>query len=140
LIGYFLSRRERFGRLCYPRIAALAFSAAAIIASFADLAPDTTSFTPIMKTSWMGLDCGWKRDSGPGLDAKTMDRVFDAFFTTKSKGMGMGLAICQSIIETHGGRLWAGANEPRGATFQFTLPLAAGDTVPPRNAGQVPAI
>lgn len=71
------------------------------------------------------------RDSGPGLDAKTMDRMFDAFFTTKSKGMGMGLAICHSIIETHGGRLCAGANEPRGAIFQFTLPLAPGDTVPP---------
>jgi PAS domain S-box-containing protein len=80
------------------------------------------------------------RDSGPGLDPKTMDRMFDAFFTTKSKGMGMGLAICHSIIETHGGRLWAGANEPRGATFQFTLPLAPGDTVPPRHAGQMPAI
>ena len=80
------------------------------------------------------------RDSGPGLDAKTMDRVFDAFFTTKSKGMGMGLAICHSIIETHGGRMWAGANEPRGATFQFTLPLAPGDVVPPRHAGQMPAI
>ena len=80
------------------------------------------------------------RDSGPGLDPKTIDRMFDAFFTTKSKGMGMGLAICHSIIETHGGRLWAGANEPRGATFQFTLPLAAGDTVPPRNAGQMQAI
>jgi PAS domain S-box-containing protein len=79
------------------------------------------------------------RDSGPGLDAKTMDRVFDAFFTTKSKGMGMGLAICHSIIETYGGRLWAGANEPRGATFQFTLPLAPGDTVPPRHAGRMPA-
>jgi signal transduction histidine kinase len=80
------------------------------------------------------------RDSGPGLDPKTMDRMFDAFFTTKPKGMGMGLAICHSIIETHGGRLWAGANEPRGATFQFTLPLAPGDTVPPRHAGQMPAI
>jgi PAS domain S-box-containing protein len=80
------------------------------------------------------------RDSGPGLDAKTMDRVFDAFFTTKSKGMGMGLAICYSIIEAHGGRLWAGANEPQGATFQFTLPLVEGDTVPPRHVGQMPAI
>jgi len=80
------------------------------------------------------------QDSGPGLDPKTMDRMFDAFFTTKSKGMGMGLAICHSIIETHGGRLWAGPNEPRGATFQFTLPLVSDDTVPPRHAGQMPAI
>jgi signal transduction histidine kinase len=80
------------------------------------------------------------RDSGPGLDPKTIDRMFDAFFTTKSKGMGMGLAICHSIIENHGGRFWAGANEPRGAVFQFTLPLAPGDTVPHRHAGQIPAI
>ena len=80
------------------------------------------------------------RDSGPGLDPKTMARMFDAFFTTKSNGMGMGLAICHSTIETHGGRLWAGANEPRGAVFEFTLPLAAGDTVPPRHAGRMPAI
>jgi PAS domain S-box-containing protein len=80
------------------------------------------------------------QDSGPGLDPKTMDRMFDAFFTTKSKGMGMGLAICHSIIETHGGRLWAGPCEPHGATFQFTLPLAPDDTVPPRRAGQMPAI
>lgn len=80
------------------------------------------------------------RDSGPGLDPKTIDRMFDAFFTTKSKGMGMGLAICHSIIENHGGRFWAGANEPRGAVFQFTLPLAPDDTVPHRHAGQIPAI
>src|SRR5206468_10608032 len=64
------------------------------------------------------------RDSGPGLDPKTMDRLFDPFFTTKSKGMGMGLAICHSIIEAHGGRMWAGANEPRGAVFQFSMPVA----------------
>jgi signal transduction histidine kinase len=48
--------------------------------------------------------------------------VFDAFYTTKSSGMGMGLSICRSIIEAHGGRLWAEANEPRGTIFQFTLP------------------
>jgi PAS domain S-box-containing protein len=61
------------------------------------------------------------RDSGPGLDAKTVNRLFEPFYTTKPEGMGMGLAICHSIIEAHGGRLWAGANEPRGAVFQFTL-------------------
>jgi PAS domain S-box-containing protein len=61
-------------------------------------------------------------DSGPGIDPECLDRVFDAFYTTKSKGVGMGLAICRSIIQAHGGRLWAGANEPRGAVFQFTLP------------------
>jgi C4-dicarboxylate-specific signal transduction histidine kinase len=62
------------------------------------------------------------RDSGPGIDPEHIDRVFDAFYTTKSSGVGMGLSICRSIIEAHGGRLWAGANEPRGAAFQFTLP------------------
>jgi PAS domain S-box-containing protein len=61
-------------------------------------------------------------DSGPGIDPECLDRVFDAFYTTKSKGVGMGLAICRSIIHAHGGRLWAGANEPRGAVFQFALP------------------
>ena len=62
------------------------------------------------------------RDSGPGLDPSHLERVFDAFYTTKSSGMGMGLSICRSIIDAHGGRLWAQGNEPRGAIFQFTLP------------------
>ena len=62
------------------------------------------------------------RDFGPGLDPSHLERVFDAFHTTKSSGMGMGLSICRSIIDAHGGRLWAEANEPRGAIFQFTLP------------------
>jgi PAS domain S-box-containing protein len=62
------------------------------------------------------------RDSGPGLAPANLDRVFDAFYTTKSGGMGMGLSICRSIIEAHGGRLWATASTPHGATFQFTLP------------------
>jgi len=62
------------------------------------------------------------RDSGPGIDPSHLERVFDAFHTTKTSGMGMGLSICRSIIEAHGGRLWAQANEPRGAIFQFTLP------------------
>jgi C4-dicarboxylate-specific signal transduction histidine kinase len=62
------------------------------------------------------------RDSGPGIDPSHLERVFDAFHTTKSNGMGMGLSICRSIIDAHGGRLWAEANEPRGAIFQFTLP------------------
>ena len=61
-------------------------------------------------------------DSGPGIDPQNLDRVFDAFYTTKSSGTGMGLSICRSIIHGHGGRLWADANEPRGAVFQFTLP------------------
>ncbi|HTP24761.1 MAG TPA: ATP-binding protein, partial [Anaeromyxobacteraceae bacterium] len=68
------------------------------------------------------------RDSGPGLDASSLDRLFDAFYTTKPEGLGMGLAISRSIIEAHGGRLWAEANVPRGAVFQFTLP-AEGEKV-----------
>jgi C4-dicarboxylate-specific signal transduction histidine kinase len=62
------------------------------------------------------------RDSGPGLDLETVDRLFEAFYTTKVHGMGIGLAICRSIIQAHGGRLWARANVPRGAIFHFTLP------------------
>jgi PAS domain S-box-containing protein len=61
-------------------------------------------------------------DSGPGIDPAHLERVFEAFYTTKSSGVGMGLSICRSIIDAHGGRLWAEANEPRGAMFQFTLP------------------
>ncbi len=61
-------------------------------------------------------------DSGEGLDSANLERVFDAFFTTKADGMGMGLAISRTIIESHGGRLWATSNTPKGAVFQFTLP------------------
>jgi len=64
------------------------------------------------------------RDSGPGIDPAHLERVFEAFYTTKSSGVGMGLSICRSIIDAHGGRLWADANDPRGAVFQFTLPGA----------------
>jgi signal transduction histidine kinase len=62
------------------------------------------------------------RDSGPGLDPTSVDRVFQPFYTTKPDGMGMGLAICRSIIEAHGGQLWATSNEPHGAAFQFAIP------------------
>jgi C4-dicarboxylate-specific signal transduction histidine kinase len=62
------------------------------------------------------------QDSGPGIDGKNDRRMFDAFYTTKARGMGMGLSISHSIIEAHGGRLWAGNNSDRGATVQFTLP------------------
>jgi C4-dicarboxylate-specific signal transduction histidine kinase len=62
------------------------------------------------------------RDSGPGLAPATREHLFEAFYTTKPTGLGMGLSICRSIIEAHGGRLWAEANEPRGAVFQFLTP------------------
>jgi C4-dicarboxylate-specific signal transduction histidine kinase len=62
------------------------------------------------------------QDTGPGLEAAMLERVFESFYTTKPTGMGLGLSICRSIIEAHGGRLWASTNQRRGTTFQFTLP------------------
>jgi C4-dicarboxylate-specific signal transduction histidine kinase len=67
-------------------------------------------------------------DSGPGIDPEHLDRVFAPFYTTKSSGIGMGLSICKSISAAHGGRLWAEANRPRGARFQFTLPADSEDS------------
>jgi C4-dicarboxylate-specific signal transduction histidine kinase len=62
------------------------------------------------------------RDTGPGLAPESLPRLFEPFYTTKAEGMGMGLAICRSIVEAHGGRLWATACEPHGTLFQFTIP------------------
>jgi len=67
------------------------------------------------------------RDSGPGLDPQLVNRLFDAFYTTKPQGLGMGLTISRSIIQAHGRRLWAEANAPRGAVFQFALPIRPED-------------
>ena len=61
------------------------------------------------------------RDSGTGFDAVSAERLFDAFYTTKPDGLGMGLSISRSIVQNHGGRLWAALNDGPGATFQFTL-------------------
>ena len=63
------------------------------------------------------------RDSGVGVDSASCDKLFDAFYTTKADGIGMGLSISRSIVEAHGGRLWAAANEPHGAAFHFSLPV-----------------
>jgi PAS domain S-box-containing protein len=65
-------------------------------------------------------------DNGPGIDAHSIDRLFDAFFTTKPSGIGMGLSICRSIVEGHGGHIWASRNTPQGSVFHFTVPLAVG--------------
>jgi PAS domain S-box-containing protein len=73
-------------------------------------------------------------DTGPGLPPGKADQIFDAFFTTKPQGSGMGLAISKSIVESHGGRIWANGNGGRGATFHFTLPAAPAKTNPPGDA------
>jgi signal transduction histidine kinase len=65
------------------------------------------------------------RDSGPGFAPAALERVFEAFYTTKSGGLGLGLSICRSIIEAHNGQLSAIPNVPRGASFQFVLPTIA---------------
>jgi signal transduction histidine kinase len=63
------------------------------------------------------------RDAGVGLDRQSMDKLFDAFYTTKSGGMGIGLSVSRSIVERHQGRLWAEPNDGPGATFSFSIPL-----------------
>jgi C4-dicarboxylate-specific signal transduction histidine kinase len=80
------------------------------------------------------------QDSGVGLDEHKRTRVFDAFFTTKPQGLGMGLSICRTIVSTHGGRLWARSNPDHGATFEFTLPMRSGQMEPLEpNAGRAVA-
>ncbi|MFA1625052.1 PAS domain S-box protein, partial [Rhizobium mongolense] len=74
-------------------------------------------------------------DTGTGFDPQSAEQVFAPFYSTKAEGLGMGLAICQSIIEAHGGRLWASAHEPSGAVFQFTLPSTQNEIAPAEHAG-----
>jgi Histidine kinase-, DNA gyrase B-, and HSP90-like ATPase len=74
------------------------------------------------------------RDSGLGIDLANLGRVFEAFYTTEPSGVGMGLAICRSIIDAHGGRLWVDANGSRGAVFRFILPSATEDLWSSSNA------
>jgi PAS domain S-box-containing protein len=87
--------------------------------------------------SQLGED-GWIEisvsDTGPGLPAGKSGQIFDAFFTTKPQGSGMGLAICKSIVESHGGRIWANGEGGSGATFHFTLPVAPAEANPPVDA------
>ena len=71
------------------------------------------------------------RDSGVGFDADSAEKLFDAFYTTKHEGMGVGLSVCRSIIENHGGRLWAMVNDGPGVTFAFSIPVAADDALQP---------
>jgi signal transduction histidine kinase len=81
------------------------------------------------------------QDSGLGIDLENLEKIFDAFYTTKSQGMGMGLAISRSIVENHGGRLWAVSNDGPGATFQFTLlqyRSTAGQTTPQKATFKIP--
>src|SRR3954451_13979391 len=75
-------------------------------------------------------------DTGKGVEPSAIDRIFDPLFTTKAHGMGMGLSICRSIIEAHGGRLWVTANLPRGAIFHFSVP-AHPDSASSQGAGTV---
>jgi signal transduction histidine kinase len=70
------------------------------------------------------------RDTGVGIAEDMLDRVFEGFYTTKPQGLGIGLQVCRSIMESHRGAIWAKANPDRGATFHFTMPLAGRDAAP----------
>jgi C4-dicarboxylate-specific signal transduction histidine kinase len=76
------------------------------------------------------------KDAGVGLDAQAMQRLFDPFYTTKDEGMGIGLSVSRSIIENHGGKLWAEANDGPGATFSFSIPRLTGNATGDRTGGE----
>jgi len=86
-------------------------------------APRTLLIRTERDTPDMGTATVTVADTGAGIDPKNLENIFDAFYTTKPDGMGMGLAISRSIVEAHGGRLWVSGNFPKGAKFQFTIPL-----------------
>jgi signal transduction histidine kinase len=80
------------------------------------------------------------QDTGVGIEAETLDKLFEAFYTSKSFGMGIGLSVSRSIIENHHGRLWAAANDGPGATFSFSIPQGLRATTGARVTGSVKAI
>ncbi|MDL2410372.1 AAA family ATPase [Rhizobium calliandrae] len=97
----------------------------------------------LLVTSWpetSGMVSVAVKDVGPGLGPQAMEQIFEPFYTTKAEGLGMGLAICRSIIEAHGGRLWASVNEPRGAVFQFTLPAGRDELTPAKQTDKMPVL
>jgi signal transduction histidine kinase len=79
----------------------------------------------VQKTVYVSIE-----DTGSGIDLSNMDRIFKPLFTTKARGMGMGLSICRSIIESHGGRIWACAGASKGSIFQFELPVIVPGATP----------
>jgi PAS domain S-box-containing protein len=97
----------------------LVVNAIQAMASIADGARDLLITTALAGSNFVLVRVA---DSGPGLDPRTLEHAFDPYYTTKPEGLGMGLAICRSIIDAHNGRLWASGNQPRGVVFQFTLP------------------
>jgi len=78
-------------------------------------------------------------DTGKGIDLANLSRIFKPMFTTKTRGMGMGLSICRSIIESHDGRVWVSVGVPRGSIFHFELPWRGGDEGKPDISGRTPA-
>jgi signal transduction histidine kinase len=100
----------------------LQVSSEKVSARHGGLRPENDDQSGLLSAEWTGV-LVTVRDSGPGLDPQLVDRLFEPFYTTKPQGLGMGLTISRSIIEAHGGRLWANANAPQGAVFRFTLPI-----------------
>jgi two-component system sensor kinase FixL len=91
------------------------------------LETDVREMTVTTRTADCGMALAAVSDTGPGLAQTVAEQLFQPFVTTKEKGMGLGLSICRSIVEAHGGRLWAIPNPERGVTFQFSIPMADGD-------------